>query len=113
MKHRCLAVVVTTLLLLSSTGASADPTNWPQLALIIQWLQQIDSTLRGVNRITDDIKGKLGSVYPLGSLRRIETYFEPVDSIKDEVEKLACGWKFTPRVERLRRALFAGGSFCR
>src|SRR5262249_96385 len=38
---------------------------------------------------------------------------EPVRSIKDEVDQLACGWKFTPRVERLRLALFAGRSFCR
>jgi len=46
-------------------------------------------------------------------LRKIETVFEPVDSIKREVEKLACTWKFTPRVDRLRLALFGGGSFCR
>ena len=113
MRHRSLAVVVIGLLLLGSSGASADPTNWPQLAVIIQWLQRIDGTLRGINNITEDIKGKLNNVYPLGSLRRIETYFEPVESIKDEVAQLACDWKFTPRVERLRLALFAGGSFCR
>ena len=104
MRHRSLAVVVIGLLLLGSSGASADPTNWPQLAVIIQWLQRIDGTLRGINNITEDIKGKLNNVYPLGSLRRIETYFEPVESIKDEVAQLACDWKFTPRVERLRLA---------
>jgi len=36
-----------------------------------------------------------------------------VDSIKREVETLACTWRFTPRVNRLRLALFGGGSFCR
>jgi hypothetical protein len=113
MKHRWLAVVVIAVFLFGSSGASADPTNWPQLALIIQWLQRVDGTLRDINRITEDIKGKLNIVYPLGSLRKIETFFDPVESIKDEVEKLACNWRFTPRVERLRLALFAGGSFCR
>jgi hypothetical protein len=113
MRRRALAVVVIGLLLVGSSGASADPTNWPQLAQIILWLEQIDRTLRDINRITDDIKGKLNNVYPLGSLRKIQTYFEPVGSIKDEVEKLACNWRFTPRVERLRLALFAGGSFCK
>ena len=113
MRRRSLAVVVIGVLLFGSSGASADPTNWPQLAQIIAWLEQIDRTLRDINRITEDIKGKLNLVYPLGSLRKIETFFDPVDSIKDEVEKLSCNWRFTPRVERLRFALFDKGSFCR
>jgi hypothetical protein len=113
MRRRSLAVVVIGVQLFGSSGASADPTNWPQLAQIIAWLEQIDRTLRDINRITEDIKGKLNLVYPLGSLRKIETFFDPVDSIKDEVEKLSCNWRFTPRVERLRLALFKGGSFCR
>ena len=76
--------------------------------MIIQWLQRIDATLGDINDMTDDIEGKLvHASIPEARCVRIETYFEPVESIKDEVAKLACGWKFTPRVERLRaRALW-------
>src|SRR5262249_40170826 len=75
--------------------------------------QTIDETLHDLNGAVDDIRGNLAQVYPEAALRQIETLFEPVDSIKDEVEKLACSWRFTPRVEKLRLALFAGGPFCR
>jgi hypothetical protein len=113
MRRRWLAGLVVAVLLLGSSGASADPTNWAHLAQIILWLQQIDQTLRDLNAVVDDIRGNLAQVYPEAALRQIETVFEPVDSIKDEVAKLACNWRFTPRVERLRLALFGGGSFCR
>lgn len=113
MRRRWLAGLVVAVLLLGSSGASADPSNWAQLGQIILWLQRIDQTLRDINDIVDSVKEKLSIVYPNGALRQIETFFEPVDSIKREVEKLACSWKFTPRVNRLRLALFGGGSFCR
>jgi len=113
MRRRWLAGLVVAVLLLGSSGASADPSNWAQLGQIILWLQRIDQTLRDINDIVDSVKEKLLIVYPNGALRQIETFFEPVDSIKREVEKLACSWKFTPRVNRLRLALFGGGSFCR
>jgi hypothetical protein len=113
MRRRWLAGLVVAVLLPGSSGASADPTNWGHLTQIILWLQQIDQTLRDINGVVDDVKDRLFIVYPQAALRRIEAVFEPVDSIKQEVEKLACTWKFTPRVARLRFALFGGGSFCR
>jgi hypothetical protein len=113
MKRRCIACLLVLGLLFGSSGASADPANWGHLGRIVLWLERIDSTLRDINGLVDDIKTRLADVYPDGALRQIETVFEPVDSIKDEVEKLACNWRFTPRVDRLRLALFAGGSFCR
>jgi hypothetical protein len=113
MRRRWLAGLVVAVFLFGSPGASADPTNWAQLGQIILWLERIDQTLRDINDIVDGVKEKLAIVYPNGALRQIETFFEPVDSIKREVEKLACSWKFTPRVNRLRLALFGGGSFCR
>jgi len=60
-----------------------------QLGQIILWLQQIDQTLKDLNVVVDDIRGNLAQVYPEAGLRHIETLFEPVDSIKEEVEKLA------------------------
>ena len=113
MRRRWLAGLVVAVLLLGSSGASADPTNWGQLTQIVLWLQRIDQTLRDINGVVEDVKTKLLVVYPDSALRRIETVFEPVDSIKREVEKLACTWRFTPRVSKLRLALFGGGSFCR
>jgi hypothetical protein len=113
MRRRWLAALVVSLLLLGTSGASADPTNWPQLAQIVLWLQRIDSTLANINGVVEDIRDKFARVYPDRAVREIQTFFEPVDSIKDEIEKLACNWRFTPRVEKLRLALFSGGSFCR
>ena len=113
MRRRWLAGFVIVVFLFGASGASADPSNWAQLAQIIVTLQRMDQTLRDINDLVDSVKEKLFIVYPQGALRRIETVFEPVDSIKREVEKLACTWRFTPRVNRLRLALFGGGSFCR
>jgi hypothetical protein len=113
MNRRWLAGTVLAVFLFGASGASADPTNWAQLGQIILWLERIDQTLRDINDIVDGVKEKLFIVYPNGALRQIETVFEPVDSVKKEVEKLACSWKFTPRVNRLRLALFGGGGFCR
>jgi hypothetical protein len=113
MKRRWLAGLVVAVFLFGSSGASADPSNWAQLGQIILWLQRIDATLRDINEVVDGVREKLFIVYPAGALRHIETFFEPVDSIKAEVEKLACAWRFTPRVDRLRLALYGGGSFCR
>ena len=113
MRRRWLAGFVVVVFLFGASGASADPSNWAQLAQIIVTLQRMDQTLRDINDLVDSVKEKLFIVYPQGALRRIETVFEPVDSIKREVEKLACTWRFTPRVNRLRLALFGGGSFCR
>jgi hypothetical protein len=100
-------------LLLGPSSSSADPANWGHLAQIIAWLEQIDQTLAEVNDVVSDIKTKIAEAYPHDVLREIEIVLEPVDSIKAEVEKLACNWRFTPRVEQLRLALFQGGSFCR
>ena len=113
MARRWLAALVVLVLLFGSSGASADPTNWGQLTQIVLWLQRIDDTLKNINGVVEDIRHKLGVVYPARALQQIETFFEPVDSIKQELEKLACNWRFTPRVEKLRLGLFGDGAFCR
>jgi hypothetical protein len=113
MRRRWIAALVVAALLVVSPGASADPANWAQLGQIILWLERINQTMRDVNDTVDGIKQKVNDVYPDGALRTIQTLFEPVDSIKREVEKLACNWRLTPRVEKLRLALYGGGSFCR
>jgi hypothetical protein len=113
MKRRVLAALVVGAMLFGSSTASADPTNWGQLGQIVLWLQRIDGTLRDINALVEDVKNKMQAVYPDAAVRQIRTFFEPVDSIKDELEKLACNWRFTPRVEKLRLALFGEGSFCR
>jgi hypothetical protein len=113
MKRRSLAVLAILVLLLGPSSSSADPANWAQLGQILAWLEQINQTLARINGLVEGIRTKLADVYPRDVLRQIEIVMEPVDSIKTEVEKLACHWRFTPRVEQLRLALFQGGSFCR
>lgn len=113
MRIRCCAVFVAALLLLGAQGVAADPTNWGQLTQILVTLQRMNQTLSEINSLVDGVKQKLSIVYPDGALRTIATVFEPVDSIQREVRKLSCSWKFTPRVDRLRLALFGGRTFCR
>src|SRR5512138_1950962 len=113
MKRRFLVVVVAFVLLLRPEISSADPGSWAALGQIIAWLQQMDQTLQEMNSRVEGIRTKLADVYPRDVLQAIQIVLEPVDSIKAEVEKLACNWRFTPRVEQLRLALFQGGSFCR
>ena len=113
MRRRVLVATAITAMLMGSSTASADPGSWAQLVQIIAWLQQIDSTLNNINGVVEDIRHKLGVVYPGRALQRIQTVFEPVESVKQELEKLACDWRFTPRVEKLRLGLFGNGSFCR
>ena len=113
MKRRSLAGLAILALLLGPSSSSADPTNWGHLAQIVAWLEQMNQTLARVNGLVEGIRTKLADVYPRDVLRQIEIVMEPVDSIKAEVEKLACNWRFTARVEQLRFALFQGGSFCR
>ena len=72
MRRRWLAGLVVAVLLLGSSGASADPSNWAQLGQIILWLQRIDQTLRDINDIVDTVKEKLSIVYPNGALRQID-----------------------------------------
>jgi hypothetical protein len=113
MKRRYLAVPAILVLFLRPSTSSADPASWGQLGQIIAWLQQIDRTLAQIESRVYAMRTKFADVYPRDVLRRIDIAFEPVDSIKAEVEKLACNWRFTPRVDQLRLALFRGGSFCR
>ncbi len=113
MKRRLVVLAVAFVLLLRPEVSSADPGSWASLAQIIAWLNQMDSTLREINSRVESIRTTLATVYPRDVLRRLDTVLEPVDSITAEVAKLACNWRFTPRVEQLRFALFQGGSFCR
>jgi hypothetical protein len=113
MTKRGLAGILAIALLFGSSSASADPSNWAHLGQILLWLERIDATLRDINELVDGVKEKLFVVYPEGALREIRAVFEPVDSIQTELGKLSCAWRFTPRVDRLRLALYAGGSFCR
>src|SRR5690349_19724446 len=114
MKRRWLSLAVVVAALLAVVPrAGADPGSWAELGEILFWLGRIDSALRGINETVDDLRERYFLVYPQQVIERIQTFFEPVDSIKEEVEKLACNWQFTPRVEALHLALFKGGSFCR
>jgi len=113
MKRRYLAALAILVLLCGPSVSSADPGSWAHLAAIVAWLQQIDATLRQVNDDVAGIKTVIDDMYPQDVLRQIEIVLEPVNSITQELQKLACNWRFTPRVEQLRLALFQGGTFCR
>jgi hypothetical protein len=53
MRRRWVAALVVAALLLGSSGAPADPSNWGQLAQIVLWLKRIDGTLKDINDLVD------------------------------------------------------------
>jgi len=88
------------------------PHNWGQLAQIILWLQQIDQTLRDLNVVVDDIRGNLAQVYPSRAASdRNALRARGLD--QGGGRKAGLHWRFTPRVEKLRLALFGGGHSAR
>lgn len=110
---------LTLLVALTLTGtAMAIPIPIPggehgQLAIMLSTLYRIERVIGHMRAIATDIKTKLDDVYPDKVIRHIPIYFEPVKSLQAEIGELSTLWEFSPRVNRLKRALYDGEDFCR
>jgi hypothetical protein len=94
-------------------AAVAGPVEAGLLARIAATLALIEDTLRRTNEVVSATKERLAAVYPPDVARSIEKAFVSVRSIEEEVKALACGWKFSPRVQRLWEGVFSGRRICR
>ena len=106
--------LVTTVVLMSVVvclPAFGDTT--AELARLLAEVQRYYRVVRNIRGVTEDIRTRVRDVWPDRALWPLRQYLEPVTSIRDEVNKLSCGWRFSVRTERLRVGLFQGGAFCR
>jgi hypothetical protein len=109
---RTLALVLT-LSLIAVTRSSAGPFETGILAKIVATLALIERTLRETNIVVQETRERLSQVYPKDVVRAIDKTFASIRSISDEVASLSCGWRFSPRVQRLWEGIFAGRRICR
>ncbi len=110
-RRRTLVVASTTLVVLAGAPVFADTT--VELLRVLAVLERIHGTIRNIRGVTEDIRTKLTRVWPDRALKPILTYLEPVQSIQREVAQLSCGWRFSPRMERIRLGVYGGVGFCK
>lgn len=114
MKRRILALTVTILLLSSSGWAFfVDPYTTSILLGIARWLNGIAVTVHNIAGTAEDIRTHLHRIWPDNVIRPIQTYIEPVLSVKRDLERMSCAWRISPRLQLLHRGLFNGGKFCK
>lgn len=113
MKRRSVVVAALVALLFFTGTARADWSTVPILAEILNSLRNIYSAVKRVRDATDVIKNTLNNAYPESLLDKIGTYIKPVLDIRDEVERLACGWQLSIRAQKIQIGILKGEGFCR
>jgi hypothetical protein len=113
-----LLVVVTLSLAVvpAHAGLIPDPFGLAKIAALTRIAAALDSTYRflyRVNQATQSIRNRVDEMFPNETLDEIRSVFQQVRSIQDEVSGLACNWKFSPRVDGLRKGLLKLGPLCR
>ncbi len=81
-------------------------------ALDVFTLEAILQALKTINGFAGKVQDRIGMAYPAGVDQAIRTWLEPMFSIQDEMRKLSCDWRWSPRTLRMRR-VFEGGFFCK
>ena len=119
MRKKVLAAVLAAVLLFGPgiPGASGaiipDPFELILLARIQAALVQAYQFLRDINATVQEFRDLMAQMYPQEALDQLRMLFRNVNSIQEEIEKLSCDWRFTPRVEALRLGLLRKGPLCR
>src|SRR5262245_39014651 len=93
-----------------------DPFGPAKIAALARIAAALDSTYRflyRVNQATQSIRNRIDEMFPNETLDEIRSVFQQVRSIQDEIAGLACTWRFSPRVESLRKGLLKLGPLCR
>ena len=115
-KRRLLAGLL--VLTLVATPAAAglfpvDPIKIVLLARIAATAAKIYSAATAMVSVARDMKDRQQAMFPDAVLGRIESYFQDVRSVEDEIAELACSWRFSPRTLELREGLLRRASLCK
>lgn len=117
MRKRLLAVGLIALLVVPTASASIipipDPVELALLADIFAALKKAYDILGQINDYVREFRDLMQQMYPKESLDQLKMLFRNVNSILDEIEKLACDWRFSPRIEPLRLGLLRKGPLCK
>ena len=114
--RRIAPAVLCLTLVAGSASAFIDPTVFARLALlakIASTLHDVYLTLRKANESVQSVRNRLWRMFPSETLAEIRSVFQGVRSIQDEITTLSCGWRFSPRTERMRLGLLRLGPLCR
>lgn len=93
-----------------------DPFGPAKVAALARIAAALDSTYRflyRVNQATQAIRNRIDEMFPNETLDEIRSVFQQVRSIQDEISGMACSWRFSPRVDGLRKGLLKLGPLCR
>src|SRR5215217_4712918 len=114
MVKRLLCVALVFLLLVPAASAAVpDPFELALLAEIHKALLDAYALLRQINGYVEDFRDLQQLMYPREVLDQLKMLFRNVDSILDEIERMSCDWRFSPRVDGLRLGLLRKGPLCR
>lgn len=117
--RRVVVVLVLALLgfgVLPAQAVIPDPFEPIKIAILIQIadrLQTVYKTLAAVNDKVKSTRNRLEMMFPNETMAPILTVFGQVQSIKDEITKLSCAWRFSPRTESMRLGMLKLGPLCR
>src|SRR5262245_49490360 len=82
----------------ASAAIIPDPFELALLAEIHKALMDAYALLEKINGYVQDFRDLQQLMYPREVLDELQMLFRSVDSIAGEVQKLSCGWRFSPRV---------------
>jgi hypothetical protein len=93
-----------------------DPFGPAKIAALARIAAALDSTYRflyRVNQATQAMRNRIDEMFPNETLDEIRSVFQQVRSIQDEISGMACSWRFSPRIDGLRKGLLKLGPLCR
>ncbi len=96
-----------------ATAQIPDPGKIALLVKIVEALHKANAFLKSVNEKVREFWDLQALMHPYTVLEPIRTLFRQVASIEEEIEQLACGWRFTPRVEALQLGLLKKRPLCK
>lgn len=116
MKRRTLAALLVLTLLATPALANffpVDPVKVFLLTKIATTAARIYAAVTNMVAVARDMKDRQQAMFPDAVLDRIDSYFQEVRSIQDEVADLACNWRFSRRTLGLREGLLRKARLCK
>lgn len=117
--RRFVSASVIAVLVLGGAGSAVayvDPYAIARIALLAQIaLTAVDiyKTVKSTNGASKALRDRMEEMFPDETRREIQSFFAQVRSVEDEMRALSCRWRFSVRVEGLRKGLLRQGPLCK
>lgn len=114
MRKRLLCVLLVLVAMVTPAAAQIpDPVEIALLAEIYRALVEVYRILDQINGFVQDFRDLQQTMFPREALDELKMLFRSVNSVTEEIEKMSCAWRFSPRVDGLRLGLLRKGPLCR